>query len=199
MTEKQTKTKAKGAARDHILDVAGHLFYEHGIRTIGVDTIVAQAQVAKTTLYDHFPSKDHLIRAYLEAQDVVFWQGFDATIAQYEGNPRAALAAIFAMLEAQIATPQSIGCPFLSAVAEFPELEHPGHQVALAHKQQLRERLGALAAAAGATAPQLLADQLLMLLDGAFASKRVFRSATSPAAHLSHTVRMVLDMHLKED
>jgi AcrR family transcriptional regulator len=195
MNEK--KTRAKGGARDHILDIAGHLFYEHGIRTIGVDTIVAQAGVAKTTLYDHFPSKDHLIRAYLEVQDAVFWQSFDAMVAEHAGSPRAALEAIFATLEAQIATPQSIGCPFLSAVAEFPELTHPGHQVALAHKQQLRERLAVLATEAGAAAPQLLADQLLMLLDGAFASKRVFRSNTSPAAQLSHTVGMVLDMHLR--
>lgn len=195
MSEK--KTKAKGGARDHILDIAGHLFYEHGIRTIGVDTIVAQAGVAKTTLYDHFPSKDHLIRAYLEVQDAVFWQGFDGMVADHADNPRAALQAIFAALEAQIATPQSIGCPFLSAVAEFPELDHPGHQVALAHKQQLRERLAVLATEAGVAAPQLLADQLLMLLDGAFASKRVFRSDTSPAAQLSHTVGMVLDMHLR--
>jgi AcrR family transcriptional regulator len=195
MAKKQVR-QDNVTTRDHILDIAGHLFYEHGIRAIGVDTVVAQAKVAKTTLYDHFPSKDHLIRAYLEAQDAVFWEMFDTTLEQHAGDPRGQILAVFAMLEAQIATPQSLGCPFISAASEFPELDQPGHQVAIAHKQQLRERLAALAAEGGAASPALLADQLLLLLDGAFASKRVFRSDKSPAAHLSSTVALLLDVHL---
>lgn len=188
--------KAKGSAKAHILDIAGNLFYQQGIRAIGVDTIVARAQVAKTTLYDHFSSKDDLITAYLEAQDEVFWQNVEQILSQHPDNPRQQLIALFESFEAMVTSPESLGCPFISAASEFPELDQPGHQVALAHKQKVRLRLQELAQAAGAKEPQLLADQLLLLLDGAFASKRVFRNQPSPAGQLQATVKMLLDLHL---
>lgn len=187
---------AKGAARAHILNTAGLLFYRFGIRAIGVDTVVAEAGVAKTTLYDHFPSKDDLITAYLAEQDAAFWVNFEATLAQHPHAPRQQILDLFTMFETMIATPQSLGCPFLSAAAEFPELDQPGHQVAFMHKNKLWQRLQELAQAAGAAQPDQLADQLLLLLDGAFASKRVFRSADSPIRQLRATVEMVLKMHL---
>ena len=81
--------------------------------------------------------------------------------------------------------------------AEFPELDQPGHEVALQHKQKVRARLNELGQAAGARDADQLADQLLLLLDGAFASKRVFRSAESPAGRLSATVKMLLDLQLR--
>lgn len=186
----------KNLSRERILDVAGNLFYRSGIRAIGVDTIVAQVGIAKTTLYDHFASKDDLIKAYLEEQDRIFWEYFDKALANHPHSPRQQILDVFENFEAMINSPESLGCPFLSAVGEFPDLEQPGHQVGLAHKQKVRSRFQTLAQAAGVKAPNLLADQLLLILDGAFASKRVFRSSDSPAAQLMVTARMLLDLHL---
>jgi AcrR family transcriptional regulator len=188
----------RGAVRHHIVDVASGLFYTNGIRAVGVDTIVAEAGVAKTTLYDHFASKDDLIIAYLEKGDQMFWRDVEATLQQHAGDPRRQIAALFESFETMIASPQSLGCPFLSAASEFPELNQPGHAVALAHKQKLRDRLRDLAVSAGAHAPDQLADQLLLLLDGAFASKRVFRTDQSPVRMLHTTAQLLLDFHLAE-
>jgi AcrR family transcriptional regulator len=193
------KTKAKiprGQTREHILEVAGRLFYTQGIRAIGVDTIVAQSGVAKTTLYDHFPSKDDLVKAYLEKNDHDFWEMFDTALQQHPDQPKKQLVDVFEHFSALIGTPESLGCPFISVASEFPELEQPGHPLAVAHKQKIRDRLSQLAQAAGAKQPTQLADQLLLLLDGAFASKRVFRSFDSPAAQLVAAANLLLDCHL---
>lgn len=194
---KQPRSKTiKGEAKAHILGIAGDLFYHQSIRAIGVDTIVAQAGVAKTTLYDHFPSKDDLIDAYLEEQDRIFWQNTETILSNHRGEPKAQLLALFDSFEAMILSPESLGCPFISAVSEFPELDQPGHAIALGHKQRIRARLEELARQAGVTAADQLADQLMLILDGAFAAKRTYRAENSPARQLKNTAKLLLVMHL---
>jgi AcrR family transcriptional regulator len=189
--------KAKVATKTHILDVAGNLFYRLGIRAVGIDTVVAKAGVAKTTLYDHFVSKEVLINAYLEQRDAMFWGYFDRAFEKHPDDPRQQFADVFAMFEGMLSDPDFIGCPFLSATAEFPELDQPGHQVALAHKRKLRSRFLALAERAGAGVPEQLADQLVLVVDGAFAARRVFRSDDSPAVQLRATAALLLESHLR--
>lgn len=187
---------AKGTARDHILSVAADLFYNNGIRAVGIDTIVAKSGVAKTTLYDHFPSKDDLVNAYLNQSDEQFWGLVASTLEKHPDQPKQQLKDLFEAFENMIATPESLGCMFLSTAAEFPELEQSGHQLAVLHKQKIRDRLGSLATAAGAAKSDQLADQLLLLLDGAYASKRVFRTFDSPTQHLSTAASMLIDLHI---
>jgi AcrR family transcriptional regulator len=165
---------AQVTTRQHILDIAGDLFFRKGYRAVGVDTIVQEAGIAKMTLYRYFPSKDDLIVAYLEQVNQLFWDWFDAAIEPYEGEPRRQLGAVFAALEKLVKSPQCYGCAFLVAASEFPELDSPGHRVALAHKQTVRDRLRELAGQAGARKPDVLADQLALLMDGGFAAVRVF-------------------------
>ncbi len=197
MKDNQVKNKsAKGATRQHILEIASDLFYYTGIRAVGVDTIVARSGVAKTTLYDHFASKDELINAYLEGRDSYAWQMMEETLAKHPDSPRQQLIDVVESFENLIAEPESVGCPFLNAVAEFPELDQPGHQIALAHKQKLRAKFAELAQAAGVKAASQLADQFMLLTDGAFAAKRVYRSAQSPALQLKATAEMLLEAHL---
>ncbi|MFZ4816812.1 MAG: TetR/AcrR family transcriptional regulator [Phototrophicaceae bacterium] len=197
MTSLSPKPKlAKGAAKEHILKVASELFYTQGIRAVGIDTIVAQSGVAKTTLYDHFPSKDDLVNAYLTIHDQMFWQAWDATLEQHPDSPEQQIRDLFEMLEAGIATPEVLGCAFLSAASEFPDLGQASHQLALVHKQKVKTRFQALAQAAGVAQPEQLAEQLLLLLNGAFASKRVFGSFESAVRQLAATANMLLDAHL---
>jgi len=197
MTSNITKPKlAKGAAKDHILKVASKLFYEHGIRAVGVDTIVAQSGVVKTTLYDHFPSKDDLINAYLTMHDQVFWQVWDTALLKSPDSPVQQIRDLFDVLDAGLATPEVLGCAFLSAASEFPELTQSSHQLALVHKQKVKMQLQALAQAAGVTQPEELAEQLLLVLNGAFASKRIFGTYEGPVRQLATTANMLLDAHL---
>src|SRR5512132_2861322 len=180
-------------ARERIVAVAGELFYRDGFRAVGVDSIIASAGVAKTTLYHHFPSKDDLIVAYLERANERFWGWFDAAVAA-EREPRAKLMALFESVARLAASPECLGCTFQGTAAEFPAADHPGHRVASAHKQAVLQRLRELAAQAGAREPSQLAGELLLLMDGAFAAARMF-GRRSPAATAPAAAATLLDAH----
>lgn len=182
--------------RQRILDIAGDLFFRQGYRAIGVDTIVKEAGVAKMTLYRHFPSKDDLIVAYLEQVNRLFWEWFDEAIKPYEGKPRDQVVAVFAALEQLVKSPKCFGCTFLVAAAEFPERDSPGHKVALAHKQAVRDRFRDLARRMGARKPDVLADQLSLLMDGAFAAVRMF-GPNNPGANAPGAAAVLLDAQLR--
>ena len=176
---KVTKSRAlndtpKKSLRDQILKVADELFYRDGIHVTGVDTIIAKSGVAKTTLYRYFPSKDDLVVAYLQDRDRRFWECIEAAINQASDDPKAKLLAIFEWLEDLIAQPDCYGCPFLITITEFPALDYPGHQLAVAHKNQMRDQLIELVKHAGAAKPKELGAHLLMLLDGAFVERRLY-------------------------
>lgn len=182
------------SSREHLLETAGRLFYRDGFRAVGVDTVVAEAGVGKMTLYRHFPSKDDLIVAYLEDTNRRFWQWFDAAAEQGGSDPRARLLSAFAALQALVTAPTCLGCPFLNAAVDFPEPGHPGHQVAVAHKRAVLDRLAAMAEAAGASDARGLAGQLLVLMDGAFMAVRLF-GPTNPAENVAQAAETLLDAH----
>ncbi|MDB5407723.1 MAG: TetR family transcriptional regulator [Rhodospirillales bacterium] len=158
------------SARERVLAKATELFYRDGIRAVGIDTIIAESGVAKMSLYRNFASKDALAAAYLAQQNAAYWERWDRVVAAYPGNPPAQLRAIVATIEQRVTQPFYRGCPFSNAVTEFPEPDHPGRAVALANKAELRARLRALAAAVGARDPALLGDQLMLLIEGAYAA-----------------------------
>jgi AcrR family transcriptional regulator len=166
----QTVDDAAKPARERILETATELFYREGIRAVGVDTIVARSGVAKMSLYRSFPSKDDLVAAFLEAADRRYWAWWDRVVARHPGDPRAQLGALLRAVAKRTRSPDYRGCPFVNTATEFPDAGHPGRAVALANKRAVRARLRQLAADAGARDPDLLADQLQVLLDGAYAT-----------------------------
>lgn len=184
--------KDRIAPKDILFETAARLFYRHGYRAVGVDTIAAEAGIGKMTLYRHYPSKDDLIAAYLLDSDRVFWRQFEQITAAAP-TPRDKLLAFFVALQEYVTSPACYGCPFLNVTSEYPEAAHPGHQIAAAHKQAVRDRFHQLADAAGARRPAALADSLLLLMDGAYMAARVFGSSSdSPAAHLAETAQQIV-------
>jgi AcrR family transcriptional regulator len=181
-------------ARERILETAAELFYRDGYGAVGVDTIIARAAVAKTTLYRHFPSKDDLIVAYLERADERFCTWFEHAIAEHQ-EPRAKLAGVFEAVASLAASPACLGCTFQGAASEFPSQEHPGHRVARQHKQAVLDRLEELARDGGAEDPARLAGELLLVMDGAFAAARMF-GRRSPAAAAPQAAAALLDAQL---
>jgi len=165
--------RAGSDARERILETAERLFYRDGYRAVGVDTIIAESGVAKMTLYRHFGSKDELIAAFLERANHQLLEWIEGLIGPH-GDPRAALIAVFDGVAKLASSPECLGCAFVGAAAEFPEPEHPGHRVALEHKRAVAARLSELAEAAGARDPQELAEELLLVMDGAWSASRVF-------------------------
>lgn len=179
------------SARDQILETASALFFKHGYRAVGVDTIIAESGVAKATLYRHFPSKDDLITAYLELMNEQFWEWFD-NAANRETDPIQQIIAVFEALEKLVTTPTCYGCPFLIAATEFPEQDYPGHQVAVANKQAVRERLHRMCEAADVPNPAGMADLLYLVMDGAFMATRVF-GVNNPAVGVAERARFILN------
>ena len=161
-------------ARERILETASELFFRHGIRAVGIDTIIARSGVAKMSLYRHFASKDELVVAFLEWRDKTYWDWWDAVLARHPGEPRAQLKALVAGISERIGNRFYRGCAFLNTASEFPTpadgSEHPAHAVSMAHKTELRRRLLDLATALDVGDPQQLADQFLLLFNGAYAT-----------------------------
>jgi AcrR family transcriptional regulator len=189
-------TTTHSSARQRLLEVASDLFYQEGIRAIGVDTIVEQSGVGKATLYRHFPTKDDLIAAYLEEEDRQHWQWFEEVIAPYEGSPRAQLLAWFEACAQRLTEQGFRGCPFLNALAEIAEADHPAHQRAVEHESALRRRLVQLSQRAGARDPEQLADQLLLVTNGALTSAPLFGPA-GPAVQLKTIAAHLIDLQLE--
>jgi AcrR family transcriptional regulator len=181
-----------GSVRENILETAGKLFFEHGYRAIGVDRIIAESGVAKATLYRYFPSKDDLIVAYLQDINRQYWIWFDASIEPYQGNPREQLLAVFRDLQKLVTTPTCYGCPFLIAATEFPERTHPGHQVALDNKRMVRARLLQLCQEANLKNAAQIADQLFLIMDGAFMAVRTF-GIDNPAVQVASQAESIID------
>ncbi len=181
--------KEKGA-RARILGTAREMFYAEGIRAVGVDTIVERSGVAKSSLYRLFRSKDDLIEAFLRAEDQQFWAQWDQ-VAASATDPLGELRSHLNWISRYIATPRFRGCPFLNAAAEFPSPDHQARAVCRAHKAELRRRIEALAQAAGLADPGLLADQLTLVIDGAFANSQAL-GKHGPAHQLRQTGETLL-------
>ena len=150
---------------ERILQTADRLFYLQGIRAIGVDTIAAEIGISKRTLYNHFPSKDALISAYLQRRFV---------------EPRASdkppveqILATFDSLERRFAAKDFRGCPFVNAVAEMGPKDRAVKKIAAAFKESRRLWFRDLLIELGVADPEALATQLTLLVDGAIAQDLV--------------------------
>jgi len=152
-----------GAARRRLLDTATRLFYTEGIRAVGIDRIIAEASVAKATFYNHFPSKDDLVLAYIEALDRL---GRDAVSALPEQPPRAMIAAIMGRISEAVVAGGWLGCPFLNAAAEYPDPTSPVRQAIDARRAWYHDSLQKCLAADRDPAPSVTAALLVALSDG---------------------------------
>ena len=190
----QSTRERERPARERLLAVASDLFYRRGIRSVGIDEIIAAADVAKMSLYRSFPSKDELVAAYLRELDRDYWRRWDAAIARHPGSPRDQLTELFKTLERWTTRPNWRGCPFTNAATEFPEPGHPARRVAEANKRELRRRLRQLARAAGARDATALADQLMLLFEGAYSSAQTC-GARGPAVAVAKAADALLAAH----
>lgn len=185
--------KSEIAPKDQLFHTAARLFYQNGYRATGVDTIAAESGIGKMTLYRHYPSKDDLIVAYLRDSDTVFWEGFESITGEAD-SPRQKLKAFFQALQEYVLSPTCYGCPFLNAAAEYPDPDHPAHRVAVEHKKVVRNRFRELAESAGAAKPDALASALILLMDGAYMTSRMFgTSDANPAIYLAAAAGRLID------
>jgi AcrR family transcriptional regulator len=153
--------------RDQLIETAWMLFYRDGYHATGIDRILAEANVAKMTLYHHFRSKEELILAVLAKRNREMFASFDRFLDAKKRSPEKRLVAVFDWLVTWIGSKEFRGCAFLKAMAEYQNLDDPIHQAALAHKVALTGEIRCLVVAASLGNSKSLPEQLSLLLEGA--------------------------------
>ncbi|MGW3312703.1 TetR/AcrR family transcriptional regulator [Streptomyces sp. NPDC001073] len=168
-----TEVEGTSGARERLLGTATRIFYAEGIHSVGVDRIIAEAQVTRATLYRHFKGKEELIVSYLQEAD----RGIRAQVeAARAGDLSAAdkVRAVSRSIGEGIQSPGFRGCAFLNAAAEYPDPAHPVHQVVLAHRQWFLDTATQLLEEAGCVPSDAAGRHFVMLRDGAMAAGCLF-------------------------
>ena len=155
------------ATQERILETVDSLFYREGIRAVGVDKITEETGISKRTLYNYFPSKDHLVTAYLARRLI--------PISISEKPAEEQIVESFVQLERSLADEEFQGCPFVNAVVELKDPYHAANEIALAFKNQRRNWLLELLERLQIAHPESLAMQLMLLIDGAIAAAVIRR------------------------
>jgi AcrR family transcriptional regulator len=187
---KQSATSLKDAQptkpRERILETASELFYRHGIRAVGVDAIAEAAGTNKMTLYRHFESKDELVAEYLRRLAKEADVSWDKIAAEHPEKPLAQLHAWLESMKEHLVHGDDRGCALANAAVELPEKHHPARCVIEESKNAQRNRLVKLCRAAGIDEPEMLADELFLLLEGA----RVSMQSMGPKGPAARLVRL---------
>lgn len=155
--------------REHLIEVATELFNRLGYRAAGVDQVIAEAGIAKTTLYRHFKSKDELIVAVLRRIDEQLRDDMRQAVDSLARKPKQKLLATFDFLEAWFKDKSFYGCPFMSAAGEYGERPSPVFQEAALHKRLMVAYFEELARAAKLDDARRVAEEINLLHEGAIA------------------------------
>ncbi|MEU0602792.1 TetR/AcrR family transcriptional regulator [Streptomyces sp. NPDC006393] len=185
-TEGVSAPVRRSAARDRLLVTASRLFYCEGIRGVGVDRVMAEADVARGTFYRHFDGKDDLVRAYLEAADRKIRESVTAA-AEEIPSPAGFLAAVAHGIGDEVCGAGFRGCPFINAAAEYPDPASVIHRAVLRHRAWFRGVLVDAFRRLGATSPEQSADSMVALRDGAMVAGYL-GDAQAASAVLQHGV-----------
>jgi AcrR family transcriptional regulator len=155
MTDRQApvnrqKDNGPDSGRERLSRAAYELFSREGVKSVGVDAVIARAGTAKMTLYRNFPSKDDLILEFLRRREQLWTHEWLAAESRRRGEtPRDRLLAIFDVFSEWFSRPDFEGCSFLTTMIEITDREHPVHQAAVVHLANIRDYIEGLAAEAG--------------------------------------------------
>jgi AcrR family transcriptional regulator len=159
--------------REQLIDIAVRLFNRHGYHATGVDRIMEETGIAKTTLYRHFASKEDLIVAALAKVDEQSREEMRAFVEAASDDPRERLLATFDQLGIWLADCEFKGCPFVAAAAEYGDPGNPVFQAVRLHKRLMLAYIEELVRAARIAEPKTVARQIVMLQEGAVAYAQV--------------------------
>jgi AcrR family transcriptional regulator len=164
----------KSSTRQQLVDAAIRRFYRDGFRSVGIDQVLADVGISKTAFYKHFESKEDLMVAALEKQNGWLQDTFRAMIRE-RGGPAAIdqLYAAFDVVEHIIASDEFQGCMFVNVAMEFPLPHEPAHVLAAQNKRAIEEILYGLAVEAHAADPSALAQELCLIMEGAYVTRVV--------------------------
>jgi AcrR family transcriptional regulator len=155
------------SGRERVERAAYDLFSRRGVRAVGVDTVISEANVAKMTLYRNFSSKDELILAFLRRREEIWTKGWlRAEVTRRATTPKQRLLAVFEIFDEWFNEPAFEGCVFVTTMLEFADQASPVRKASVAHLAEIREFLRELAASAGVADPDGFARQWHILMKG---------------------------------
>jgi AcrR family transcriptional regulator len=186
------------SARDRILAIATRLFYRHGIRSIGVNTVIAEAEVAKTTLYEHFRSKDELIAQCLHRLDERYFRWFVDEVERRAEDPMQRLLAMFEIYDEWFQSADFRGCAFINAAVELADNDHPATAAITHHKRRARALIERLARDAGFADPTAVSEHLTLLMEGAIITALVEGDWKAARRARAATVRLLSLEHASD-
>ena len=163
----RSATVKRSSPAERILKVADKLFYQDGIRAVGIDRLIAESRVAKASFYRAFPSKDDLVAAWLDVRDQQWRAWLQASVDELAPRAQDKPLAVFDALETRFRLSTFRGCAFINTITELARLDHPGAQAARRHKGSVTTLLASLLKAAGYKNFESLAVIFLQLIDGA--------------------------------
>ena len=184
------KTKYSSDARTRLVETAERLFYAEGIRAVGIDRIITEANVAKMTLYNHFESKDDLVLAVLKYREERVNQQFEDSIAKHQQAGAKPVDAFFLSLKEWFDSPEFRGCSFINAAVELADANHPGSKFAARHKRSFRAMLTKLISDAVGDKGATAAPEISLLIEGAIVTALV--EGTSEPADIAHQAALTL-------
>lgn len=179
--------------REHLIDTAIALFAERGYHATGIDMILKTAGVSKKTLYRHFRSKDELILAALKKYDGLFRNNFMRRVEEKADTPRERLLAVFEVAGQWFEQDDFFGCLYIKATGEFSAPDTPVRQACKAFKAQMRRYIESLCIEAGAPDSTVLADELMLLLEGATVTAQVSQNGGRTARVAGRAARALID------
>jgi AcrR family transcriptional regulator len=180
--------------RVRILTAARDLFYRHGIHAVGVDAIAEAAGTNKMTLYRHFKSKDELVAECLRECGRESETAWIECERDHAGDPKGQLLAWLRIIaEYKVGTSER-GCAFANAAVELPDCNHPARRVIEEYKNLHRDKIVELCRKAGLRDPELLADELFLLAEGARVSIQSLGRA-GPAERLTEMLQSLVAAH----
>jgi len=157
-----------------LIEAAGRRFYRDGFRNVGIDQVLADVGISKTAFYKHFESKDDLMLAALEVRNVWLQETFRDMIRSHGGpNAAAQLRGLFDVVERVINSDEFQGCIFVNVAMEFPLAHEPAHLAAAEHKRAIEAIVRELAAEANADDPAAMAQELCLIIEGAYVTRQV--------------------------
>jgi AcrR family transcriptional regulator len=169
-------------SRERLLQTATHLFYTRGINATGIDVVIAEAGVAKGSMYHHFASKQALVVAYLQAQKIGWKNGVEA-VDQPTSSTARRIEAMFGVLADTVDQGTFCGCPFTNAAVEKPNDPEIGELVT-AYRHTVGDHIRGLL---GENCSPTLVSMLMVLYDGATTAAKLTRHSSDVriASHLA--------------
>jgi AcrR family transcriptional regulator len=188
-----TRKRETSDARQRILETADRLFYQEGVRAVGIDRIVAEAGVAKMSLYKHFASKDDLILAVLKYREEDVLGFFRSAMEKHAKKVKNPLRAFFVALKDFLGSPGFRGCPFQNAAVELANPTHPGTEFVRGHKQRFSEFLRGLVEESVGKPAAKVAPAVAILVEGALVTAVIQGNAHTADVARDAALRLVGD------